>query len=1318
MLKKHGNDKDCIQECFRAIRNLAHCNKEIVEIFTELSVCELILDLINKYKNNNELCQWGWYVVTSLAITTDAVKIIGLGLALNDEHKPSKELQSICGCELVVETMVNYKQICSVIQWSAMALGRLASDKSNRILLGAVHSNIIYEILNQSLILHLDDEDVIEEVCYAIGNLVLNINNAICMNSVGVSVQLLNVLKLYKYNEVVSENALISISNMFLLNDSNINKSFVEAGICYRLPSTLTRLGVNVNIASYIYKVLYSLSTSDEYRIKLSSGNFIVTLIKSMTIHMKNIDILINIIRIISKLCWTEVSIQKLQLTNVCQVLINLLMIFRNKENINCSKKYLYLLELCLLSIGDLSINSDICRGNFLQFGGVEILIIIINLYFENKVIIINGCTAITNLSGGSNLSPSLLSNIYPLKQDISNNTNLDNNNNNNNNSSSSYLNNNISISSITNYASNSLATKISSKDLSKEICDHFSTLKISQLINNILKLHYNVEDVSISICQVIHSLSSNCNIRVRFGQTGINEAIMKCIPHHLEHAGFALIACNCIGSLSFHDDDDNYSHNNDITLGSLDACQLITQLLVKFTDSTTICLACCRAITHLSIRSDLNKIYFNDCQTIESILLCLKCHNNNISIIIHSFLAFGLLGFNNKDNCVKLVNNNVHLLILEYSTIYLYNDVVIEALFRCIYSLILILNDEFIEIGLIDIVSTMLTNHSYNIITSEWICKVINILAIINYSNRIHLIDKGVIGGIITLLDTFVGNESMFSSLMKDTTSLEISIVICNTIFNLLIDDDDDLSTNFIIHSNINSNAYNNIQSKGTKGKFILSHQKLFLNTNVIELIVKLFYKFSNSLLIGQASCRALFVLCVDNRKICTVLGNLGACQLVGETLHQFPSNEQVATWGSRCVYELVYKNSSNTYKMISNLVCEIIPVIIQTHQTSSMVCQIGCSIISTLTISIQDLTKRVSIDGNNSNIDYLELTSRFGQSGGCEAVLFALENHCNISVLNAFSNLSLVKGNSTYFGATDACTSLINCYNLYNKNETFCSAILEAIGNICIDNNNKEKILQIFSIEDIKQSKELHKDNKDVVKWANYTISRLTKIKTKIDKNTPNIQQVSPPTSPIIKISKKFLPKHNNNHNNDIDNNKEKNDSNNNDDENEINRQQLHNIEVSMKSNEDLIVNDYNNRSFEIKESKEIINEQLNKEINSEQKENIEVIVTIQEEVIDEIIDIIENNTEEIINDQLNKQEIIKDIPQGNNQKDILCQLYTEEEVNDIAIDQLELEIFNNDAIDEIRDNSGIVAANLSSNNYNSDGEDDIDDFLNSIE
>lgn len=1292
MLKKHGNEKECIQECFRAIRNLCHCNKEIVEIFTELSVCELILDLIFKYRNNNELCQWGWYVVSSLAIITDTIKILGIGLALDEENKPSNVLKSICGCELVVETMINYKQICSVVQWSSMALGRLASDESNRILLGAVHSNIIYEILNQSLILHLDDEDVIEEVCFAISNLVLNTNNAICMNSVGVSINLLNVLKLYKHNEVVCENALIAISNMCLLNDSNIYKSFVESGICSRLPSTLARLGENAIIASYIYIILYSLSITDEYRVKLSSGNFIITLIKSMTLHMKNIDILINIIRIISKLCLTEVAIQKLQLTNICQVLINLLMIFRNKENINSSKKYLYLLELCLLLISDLSMNSDICRGNFLQYGGVELLILMINLYIENKIVVVNGCTAIINLSCGSDLSPTFLSNTYPSKQDKLSNVNLDTYNN-------SYLNNNISISSITNYASSTLITKISSKDLSKEICDHFSTLKISQLINNILKLHYNEEDVSISICQVIHSLSSNSNIRVRFGQTGINEAIMNCIPHHLDHTGFVLIACNCIGSLSFHDDVDDYNHSNDITLGSLGACQLITQLLDKFTESSTISLACCRAIAHLSIRSDLNKKYFNDLQTIESILACIKCHNNNISIIIHSFLAIGLLGFNNKENCAKLINNNVHLLILEYTTIYLYNNVVIESLFRCIYSLIIILNDEFVEIGLIDIVSTMLANHSYNIITSEWICKVINILAIINYSNRIHLIDKGVSGGIIALLNTYVGNESMFSSLMKYTTSLDISIVICNTIFNLLIDDDgDDFSKDFIVHSNTNSNAYSNIHCKGTKGKIILSHQKHFLNTNVIDLVVKIYYKFSNSLLIGQACCRALFVLCVDNRKICNMLGNLGVCQLVGETLHQFPSNEQVAIWASRCVYELVYKNSSNTYKMISNLICEIIPVVIQTHQTSAMVCQIGCSIISTLTISIQDLTKKVTIDGNNSNIEYLELTSRFGQSGGCEAVLFALENHCNISVLNAFSNLSLVKGNSTYFGATDACTSLINCYKLYNNNEFFCSAILEAIGNICIDTNNKEKILQIFNIENIIQSKELHKDNKDVVKWANYAISRLeTKIKKKLVENISNIHLELPPTSsPIIKISKKFLPKHNN-----IEVNEK---INNNDGDKEINNDLQNNIIVSMKYEEKLIVDDNNNpSSIEIKE---VIEEKKDNDDEHKQIDNI------KQNIIDKIIDINKNIIDE-------NQEIIEEIdiiPEGNNQKDIHCQLTNEEQEK--VDDNLELKLFINETIDEIGDNNNITTANLSNNKHNSNDIDEIDDFLKSIE
>lgn len=1138
-LEKYKEKTSVVREAFRAIRNLGHENDKNLEIMTNSGACEMVMNALRFHNAECNTVQWGWFAVATLASRRETI--------LN--------LESAGACEQVVGTLTRFGSLGDVTQWACMALSKLAVEPDCCSALGDMDSGKLHAALVLALQRNLEDSDVAEEICCAIGSLVLNEKNSRRLADEGACQTVLKVLKKHDSSETMTEQGLQAISIFLDTKDSYMPSRIVGCDACRIVPRVLEKQRENAVAVKYACKIICALAISDSNRDKLASGGAVSGIVSAMFLHANDANIIISCFQCISRMCSssTDSIIQKLRTSNVYSALVGAINKHRelpfqvpNPEEAKQSQRKL--LELGLVAIRDLCVYEG-GRQRFASEGCIDAVVCILMVHFEDESIATCAASVLSCLAGGSDkaspvtlLSPSvsvstpqpqslsLPTSILPITmlQDKSTISSLST-------SSTSATSTSTSYSSNSSSTPNASQSAYNSSDTIAGICEMLGAAGACTALIMALNEHAASADVTTAVCMAIHALSVVGSNRVRFGQARGCESVLQALHMHRQNTGITAVACSALGSLALQDE--VAVHSNQDLLGNAGACEMVVDLLLRFSDSVTICEAACRAIAHLASDHTQNKDKFFECSASELIVSSLKKHWFSVTGTIQGILAAAMIGENHRDNCTALSSKGIANEIISAMKKYSQSDVCIEACCRAIYSLHP-LNMDFAAAGVCQLIVPALSHHLNNENVAQWICKVLTSLGKYE-NNKVTLYKCGVCEAITASLQRHVGNESILSvMLMRNTSSAGVAQWGCDAMFSIAIsgtrdEESNDLPSPTLLPSSLSNNQRLSISSQASLsvpqpnpdsppppkppkttslgGKIIEEYQRRFIAAGACEAVAKALVKYSEVEQVAQACFRAVVILTFGNEIARIRLGNLGVCASIIDSLHLFPSSVNIARWGCAAVAAMADNNcEANITRFGVAGACETLPVAMQAHQNSAHVAESGCAAIANLTSKAiytasnsRDLLKVASEDG---------LVKRLGHAGACEAVVSSLRKHTgNSGVVRraclAMANLSLAKGNACWFGAQGACDALLSSLRAHKHELFVCAAALEATGNLCSEPDNRFRLGDGGACEAAVEALQSHEASSEVAIWASYAVGRLCESGAMKVKTTPTV-------------------------------------------------------------------------------------------------------------------------------------------------------------------------------------------------------------------
>lgn len=140
-------------ECLRSIRNLAHNSDFALNKFKENDVCSIILRCLHYYSTSPSVMQWAWYAISSLTQSPDLAVTLGdIGI-----------------CRIIGDMLLRYKSNADIIQWVAISISELSMEPS---LHKAFEAERTCKLMVEALATLLEVEEVVEECCFAIANII------------------------------------------------------------------------------------------------------------------------------------------------------------------------------------------------------------------------------------------------------------------------------------------------------------------------------------------------------------------------------------------------------------------------------------------------------------------------------------------------------------------------------------------------------------------------------------------------------------------------------------------------------------------------------------------------------------------------------------------------------------------------------------------------------------------------------------------------------------------------------------------------------------------------------------------------------------------------------------------------------------------------------------------------------------------------------------------------------------------------------------------------------------------------------------------
>ena len=484
---------------------------------------------------------------------------------------------------------------------------------------------------------------------------------------------------------------------------------------------------------------------------------------------------------------------------------------------------------------------------------------------------------------------------------------------------------------------------------------------------------------------------------------------------------------------------DDNTRESQDL-LGRLGLCTLLAELLKKYLESSDVCASVCRAIVNICYTHAANKAALLDADILTLLETCLRKHLYSEKATRYAVCAIAEL--NVDGDSVAMAERaraleDIGRLIIDAMEKYIDSHVLIQAGCMAIVSL-KHLNLELGQARACELIAAvLLRSNNQSETVSQWCLRAVGSLARC-LENRIRFHETNICELICSSLSYHIGSENILSvMLMRDTSSVYVAQYGCDAVYYLT-------------------------RSQSDAAFF----QTKFGTLGACESISKALLKYSEIDIVACACIRAMVVLCRGNLANSTKFGYLGCCPSVVECLRNFPSSAEVAVWGCRGITSLTQDGLNNIGRLVGAGVCEAIPVSLQAHQVNPGVAGAGAESIAAI------------LDAAD---DSLNLAARFGRSGACDALISVIKNHRDQPLViekacRAVVSLSKLHGNSGWFGATGFLEGILSAQAKHAENYLVSASCFEALGGLCVDENNRSKLLQNGTCELLLDSFLLH--------------------------------------------------------------------------------------------------------------------------------------------------------------------------------------------------------------------------------------------------
>lgn len=752
------------------------------------------------------------------------------------------------------------------------------------------------------------------------------------------------IAKLCESPHTLAGSSGVSSSNSNSSSSSNsqvMMSNLAAAGACKLLPALMIKYHDNLRIAEHCCHALALLASSEAISRKLGSASASAAVIAVMESHLSDAHILALALRSIAQLNESESAgnLSNLRNDGVCAAVVKAL-----HANVDSSPE---ITKLSLDVITTLAADEG-CKLKFLQESVLgDALVKSLSLLAADKDIVLSGLSAVSSLCGGLvDMNKERAATAAPGTSPGS---------------AEDHISNQVTEGRANDGALNNVSD--SSLLLNAKLGD----CGVCEAVVALLIRHKDQRDVCIAACAAIGSLAEfSENRRQMFA---CYEALLEMISTNKELAAVVRAACLALGSVA---KDDSSGRSQDI-LGSLGVCELLVELLTKYSDSSDMCASISRAVTAVvySHQGNKTKLLQADCMTL--LQNSLIRHMDTEESTRYAVCAIAELTIDNKsDDILTRDASETCALVVHAMRRYLASAKLVQA--GCMAIVALKHMNRFLgQASACELVVTVLIRYANSEVVVQWALRAVGSLSAAA-DNRLAFKETNLCDMICASLHTHVGSESILAvMLMRQTSSVLVAQYGCDAIYHLSRHQTDA--------------AY---------------FQTKFTQSNACEIVAKTFLKYTEIDVVACACLRAMVVLTKGSVGNAAKFGTLGICGSVVECLRNFPSSSdvrslfeficvysicsnyfascvllQVAKWGCRCISVLAEDNQHNIAKFIASGVCESVPAAMQGHQMNVGVAGAGADAIATI------------VDSAGGDLGF---ASRFGRSGTLRMIYFVI--------------------------------------------------------------------------------------------------------------------------------------------------------------------------------------------------------------------------------------------------------------------------------------------------------------------------------------
>lgn len=464
---------------------------------------------------------------------------------------------------------------------------------------------------------------------------------------------------------------------------------------------------------------------------------------------------------------------------------------------------------------------------------------------------------------------------------------------------------------------------------------------------------------------------------------TETNPLVRAMLPAQGDSGGVALWACKAIHALGEN------NRGLQTVLGTAGACDLVARALSLYKEDANIAVACCMAAFTLSAFNATHKEALGEAGICSDLVEILRIHVANRDVALWSTRAIASLAIENDNNTLKFVAAGA-CETLPVTMQGLQRDVDIAGA-GC--SIIASLAANFATAGRLG------HNGAVEAIVS----------ALQLHSDSELVVTKGAMG--ISRMAQSVGNtswlgpagacEALLEAIKKHTENETVSYEAWYAVGSMAVDINNCIRLGaagacemvvaaLILHPESDLIVEAASRAVGKLSKFS-KNAAIIHSSGDCDVIISSFRAHKNNEMAAYQLCQTLSILSFGDKAIQARLGALGACELVVDALRIHQNSEMVVPQGLMAVKSLAYQNAENQSALREVEVCPFVLSLMEQHCLVLPVNQAGCWSISNLCA------------GSDSN-NYL-----LGSLGACETVVTALKVFVSDNALCQYATSAL---------------------------------------------------------------------------------------------------------------------------------------------------------------------------------------------------------------------------------------------------------------------------------------------------------------------